>query len=104
MRHRIPYTLSSLTRCVEKAKCHPWKKHLFTHYYVSTAWLLDLKREKFPSVYKYKCWKNIYQEPYLMVQRNDSITHFFEAYINYGFNKISYVETLRTEGESEAGK
>ena len=89
MRHRIPYTLSNLTRCVEKAKCHPWKKHLFTHYYVSTAWLLDLKREKFPSVYKYKCWKNIYQEPYL---------------INYGFNKISYVEMLRTEGESGARK
>lgn len=39
-----------------------------------------------------------------MVQRNDSITHFFEAYINYGFNKISYVETLRTEGECGAGE
>ena len=29
--------------------------------------------------------------------RNDSITKFNEAFINYGFNKISYVETLRRE-------
>lgn len=32
---------------------------------------------------------------YLMVYRNDSITRFNERFINYGFNKISYVETLR---------
>ena len=101
--HRIPYTLSNLTTCLEMGKCNPWKKHLFTHYYVPSAWLLDLKRNTFPSVYKYMCWKNIYQEPYLMVQRNDSVTQFFEAYINYGFNKISYVETLRTDGEGDAG-
>ena len=30
-----------------------------------------------------------------MVYRNDSITKFNERFINYGFNKISYVETLR---------
>ena len=32
---------------------------------------------------------------YLLVYRNDSITRFNERFINYGFNKISYVETLR---------
>jgi len=31
------------------------------------------------------------------VARNDSIALFNEAFINYGFNKISYVETLRRE-------
>ena len=34
---------------------------------------------------------------YLLVARNDSIALFNEAFINYGFNKISYVETLRRE-------
>lgn len=34
---------------------------------------------------------------YLLVYRNDSITEFNERFINYGFNKISYVETLRRE-------
>ena len=58
--------------------------------------------------YEYKCWPNYLQEPYvllrsfvmnsyLLVYRNDSITLFNEAFINYGFNKISYVETLRRE-------
>lgn len=35
---------------------------------------------------------------YLLVKRNDSVTYFNERFINYGFNKISYVETLRLEG------
>ena len=57
--------------------------------------------------YNYTCWPNYLQEPfesmwmitssYLLVYRNDSITRFNEAFINYGFNKISYVETLRRE-------
>lgn len=37
---------------------------------------------------------------YLMVRRNDSITRFHEGFINYGFNKISYVESLRLSGYS----
>lgn len=34
---------------------------------------------------------------YLMVYRNDSMTLFNERFINYGFNKISFVEMLRME-------
>ena len=32
---------------------------------------------------------------YLMVQRDDNITVFYDEFINYGFNKITYVEKLR---------
>ena len=32
---------------------------------------------------------------YLMVQRDDTITIFYDEFINYGFNKITYVEKLR---------
>ena len=35
---------------------------------------------------------------YLLVKRNDDITYFLENYLNYGFNKISFVETLRNHG------
>ena len=35
---------------------------------------------------------------YLLVKRNDDITFFLEKYLNYGLNKISYVETLRNHG------
>ena len=33
-----------------------------------------------------------------MVARNDSVALFYDRFINYGFNKIEYVETLRLEG------
>ena len=36
-------------------------------------------------------------DSYLLVYRNDSVTEFVEKFINYGFNKISYVETIRRE-------
>lgn len=35
---------------------------------------------------------------YLLVKRNDEITFFPESYLNYGFNKICYVEILRNHG------
>ena len=34
----------------------------------------------------------------MIVYRNDSITQFYEGFVNYGFNKISYIETLRLDG------
>ena len=48
--------------------------------------------------YNVTCWKNPYQEPYVIVHRNDSIAQFYEGFVNYGFNKISYIETLRLDG------
>ena len=35
---------------------------------------------------------------YLVVRRNDSIVLFNEVLINYGHNKITYVENLRFHG------
>ena len=34
----------------------------------------------------------------MIIHRNDSIAHFYEGFINYGFNKISYIEALRLDG------
>lgn len=96
--HRIPYTMNDLQRCIKIRKCNYVKKHLFTHYYVSPSWAHQQRQKNPPRAYVYNCWKNIYQEPYLLVKRNDSVTYFNERFINYGFNKISYVETLRLEG------
>lgn len=98
MIHRIPFTIKDLKKCAKIHKCAPQKKNLFTHYYVPYHWRLDLMASHFPAAYKYACWKNIYQEPYLLVRRNDSIAHFHESFINYGFNKISYVESIRRHG------
>ena len=72
------------------------------------TWIYDKRKKEYKMFYEYKCWPNYLQEPYILlcsfvmnsymlVYRNDSITLFNEAFINYGFNKISYVETLRRE-------
>ena len=37
----------------------------------------------------------LFMNRYLMVQRDDTITVFYDEFINYGFNKITYVEKLR---------
>ena len=35
-----------------------------------------------------------------MVERIDGITDYFEGFINYGYNKIQYVENLRHLGST----
>lgn len=95
--NRIPFSMSDLLECVKISKCSPMKKGLFTHLYVPQKWIDDKRRGNYLDYYDYACWKNDLQEPYLLVARNDSIALFNEAFINYGFNKISYVETLRRE-------
>lgn len=75
--------------------------------YVPTKWINDKTKGVYVDYYNYTCWKNYLQEPsviinrmsrsYLLVRRNDSLTAFHEVFINYGFNKISFVEMLRRE-------
>lgn len=75
--------------------------------YVPTKWVGDKTKGVYVDYYNYTCWKSYLQEPYdiisgvncsyLLVRRNDSLTFFHEAFINYGFNKISFVELLRRE-------
>ena len=48
--------------------------------------------------YEYSCWQNALQEPYLVVRRDRSTTLFDEAFVDYGMNKILYVESLRLLG------
>ena len=52
------------------------------------------------SIIKYSCFLNFEQEPYFIVKYTNHTTVYDEKYINYGFNKISYVETLRLTGYS----
>ena len=66
--------------------------------YVPWKWISDKRKNNVKSYYNITCWKNPYQEPYVIVYRNDSITQFYEGFVNYGFNKISYIETLRLDG------
>ena len=48
--------------------------------------------------YEYTCWRHPFQEPYLVVRRDQSMPLFDEAFVDYGMNKIVYVESLRLMG------
>ena len=63
----------------------------------------DMKKGTMKTFYRYTCWPNRYQEPYLVVKRDDTIALYNEILINYGHNKITFVENLRFHGRERKG-
>lgn len=45
-----------------------------------------------------QCFNHVFQEPYLMVRRSAFLPLFDDRFINYGYNKVQWVETLRWLG------
>ncbi|KAK8791338.1 hypothetical protein WA171_002285 [Blastocystis sp. BT1] len=95
---RIPFSLSNLVSCVRAKKCCQFKKGVFTHYYIKGNWISSHILHKPKRYFEMHCWPNRFQEPYVMVKRRDNITDYLEDLINYGFNKITYIENLRYRG------
>ena len=50
-----------------------------------------------PLIVKLRCLNFTRMEPYVVIRRHELTPLFHPYFINYGFNKISYVETLRKE-------
>lgn len=48
------------------------------------------------------CFKSYKQEPYVAVKRSSHLPQFDERFINYGKDKISWIENLRYDGYSFA--
>lgn len=44
------------------------------------------------------CWFNYIQEPYVMVKKSASLPAFDERFVNYGFNKITWLHHLIRRG------
>ena len=44
------------------------------------------------------CWFNSIQEPYVMVKRSNILPKFDERFVNYGFNKITWLHHLIRRG------
>lgn len=44
------------------------------------------------------CWFNSIQEPYVMVKRSSMLPAFDERFVNYGFNKITWLHHLIRRG------
>ena len=45
-----------------------------------------------------KCFRQRFLEPYVMVRRTEHLPLFDERFINYGFNKVQWIENLRYLG------
>ena len=45
-----------------------------------------------------KCFKGDTQEPYVMVRKTTSLPRFDERFVNYGYNKVQWLEHLRFVG------
>ena len=55
----------------------------------------------FPSSVRFmfkSCFNHVFQEPYLLVRRSAHLPLFDERFINYGYNKVQWVEHLRWIG------
>ena len=109
--------MSELAECIDKKRCSSYKKNLFTHVRKSRAiWRIEIHAKELASGFENRapaavlqlhmleilfagtvCQEGGVNGSYLLVYRNDSVTEFVERFINYGFNKISYVETIRRE-------
>lgn len=47
---------------------------------------------------KVDCFRQKFLEPYVMVKKTKDLPLFDERFINYGFNKVEWIENLRYRG------
>ena len=51
-------------------------------------------------VSRIRCFMTDFMEPYLMVRLYPDLPLFDDRFVNYGYNKVEYVENLRQAGFS----
>ena len=51
-------------------------------------------------VSRIRCFMTDFMEPYLMVRLSPYLPLFDDRFVNYGYNKVEYVENLRQAGFS----
>ena len=54
-------------------------------------WLANRKTR----AWRVQCWPNDVQEPYMVLKRHKGMVLFDESFINYGGNKVQYVNHIR---------
>ncbi|KAK8825130.1 hypothetical protein WA556_006418 [Blastocystis sp. ATCC 50177/Nand II] len=91
----IPRNKTQLAACVEAEECSTFRPESFTHNYMVDGWYTLPASTRF--LFK-QCFNHVFQEPYLMVRRSAFLPLFDDRFINYGYNKVQWVETLRWLG------
>lgn len=102
---RIPGTKKALNACIARHRCSTFRPK--EHLHVFFAHCLQNEDYFFPEWYTenyaplltpVKCFKGDTQEPYVMVRKTTSLPRFDERFVNYGYNKVQWLEHLRFVG------
>ena len=89
----FPKNKEELINCVQRRECSHSKEKGVQHRYLTTRWY----SAKGP-VLKMKCFQNRLQEPYLFLRYYHDMLLFDERFVNYGCNKVQFVDQLRLMG------
>ncbi|KAK8806113.1 hypothetical protein WA171_007198, partial [Blastocystis sp. BT1] len=92
---KIPNNRSQLKECIAKKRCSTFRPKEHLHDYFFDRWYDDNYQ---PLLTRVRCFKGSTQEPYVMVKKTDSLPRFDERFINYGYNKVQWLEHLRFVG------
>ncbi|KAK8811692.1 glycosyltransferase-like protein LARGE1 [Blastocystis sp. ATCC 50177/Nand II] len=90
-----PETKSDMVRCLRSSGCTIFRPLSLTHNYLPKKWTSFGANVKYTRV---PCFKERFLEPYVMVKRSEYLPRFDERFINYGFNKVQWIEHLRYLG------
>ncbi|KAK8792030.1 hypothetical protein WA158_005407 [Blastocystis sp. Blastoise] len=109
----IPRNHDELKNCISEQNCRPFRPNAWVHNYLTEDWY---KAEYYNPLMLVPCFQSVKQEPYIyiyilihvsislyslfyiMVKRTESLPPFDERFINYGKDKISWIEHLRYSG------
>ena len=92
----IPTTKDILLQCMDSSQCNIYRLNDSTHLYLYEEWFYDYSLSNYYSMVN--CFQNHIQEPYLLLKKTADLPSFDERFVNYGYNYISYIETLRFTG------
>ncbi|KAK8809906.1 hypothetical protein WA158_000849 [Blastocystis sp. Blastoise] len=91
----LPTDKESLLDCIKKWNCASFRKRHMTHTYLFDQWYSPLYHNPITPVI---CFLGSKQEPYVVLKKTNDLPLFNEEFINYGWNKIQWIEHLRYTG------
>ena len=84
-----------LRSCLSRKACRQFREGQNLHNYYFDEWLEDNFTQPLTPV---KCFVKDKQEPYLILKKSAILPRFAEEFVNYGYNKVQWIATLRYQG------
>ncbi|KAK8803642.1 hypothetical protein WA158_001336 [Blastocystis sp. Blastoise] len=91
----VPSTKPDLLDCMNATECQIFRPGHRLHNYYFPAWY---NMSYTPLVTQVKCFRGERQEPYVVVRKHKDLPLFDERFVDYGYNKVQWLELLRYSG------